>query len=255
MTRRVNRQGRSPVDALPPSVRAAWGRRAEPTKGPRPALTLARIVEAGVAIAARDGIDAVAMSRVAGALDVGTMSLYRYVKGKDDLLALMADVVFAEAPPPRGAREGWRAALARWASAHLAALQQHPWTLRIPLSGPPIMPNQVLWFERGMACLGGTRLSESDKLCVLLLVNGFVRNEALLAADLAAARASRRSAKAPMAGYGELLGALIDEARFPALSALVASRVFEGPDVPGAEFAFGLERILDGVEVLVGKRA
>ena len=251
MSGRVKRKGRDPVEALPPAARAAWGRRAEPTKGPRPALTLARIVDAGVEIAAAEGIDAVAMSRLARALDVGTMSLYRYVQGKDDLLALMVDAVFVEAPAPRGAREGWRAALARWAAAHLAALQRHPWTLRIPLSGPPIMPNQVLWFERGMACLGGTGLSEADKLCVLLLVNGFVRNEALLAADLEAARASRRSAKAPMAGYGELLGALIDATRFPALSALVASGVFEGPDVPVAEFKFGLERILDGVAVLV----
>lgn len=254
MSTRVNRKGRDPIDALPSSVRTAWGRRAEPTKGPRPTLTLGRIVEAGVEIAATEGIEAVAMSRLARALDVGTMSLYRYVKGKDELLALMVDAVFVETPSPRGAREGWRAALARWAGAHLAALQRHSWTLRVPLSGPPIMPNQVLWFERGMACLGGTGLSEADKLCVLLLVNGFVRNEALLAADLQAARASRRGARAPMAGYGELLGALIDETRFPALSALVASRVFEGPDVPGAEFEFGLERILDGVAVLVRER-
>jgi AcrR family transcriptional regulator len=204
-----------------------------------------------VRVAATEGIETVAMSRIARALGVGTMSLYRYVKGKDELLALMVDAVFDAPPAPRGPREAWRAALARWARAHLEALRQHPWTLRVPLSGPPIMPNQVLWFERGMACLGATGLSEGDKLCVLLLVNGFVRNEALLAADLEAARRARRGAAPPMASYGALLGSLIDAARFPALSALVASRVFDGPDVPGAEFDFGLDRILDGIAVLV----
>lgn len=256
MPTRVNRPSRDPLTALPVSVRAVWGRPAgAAARGPRPALTLARIVEAAVGVAATEGLDAVAMSRIARALDVGTMSLYRYVKGKDELLALMVDSVFDEAPAPRGPRESWPAALSRWAHAHRAALERHPWTLRVPLGGPPIMPNQVLWFERGIACLGGTGLSEADKLCVLLLVNGFVRNAALLAADLQAARASRRRANAAMADYGRLLGSLIDEQRFPALSALVASRVFEGPDVPGAEFAFGLDRILDGVAVLVREPA
>jgi AcrR family transcriptional regulator len=254
MSTRVNRRGGDPLRTLPASLRAAWGRLPEPTRGPRPALTLPRIVEAGVRVASTEGIEAVAMSRVARALGVGTMSLYRYVKGKDELLALMVDAVFDDAPAPRGPREGWRAALARWARAHLEALQRHPWTLRVPLSGPPIMPNDVLWFERGMGCFAATGLPEGDKLCVLLLVSGFVRNEASLAADLQAARAARRGATSPMAGYGALLGALIDKERFPALTALVASRVFEGPDVPGAQFEFGLERILDGVAALLRGR-
>lgn len=253
MPRRVNRPSSDPLAALPASLRAAWGVSAEPTRGPRPTLTLSRIVEAGVGVAASDGIDAVSMARVAAALDVGTMSLYRYVKGKDELLALMVDAVFAEAPAPRGAREGWRAAASRWARLHLETLQRHAWALRVPVGGPPVLPNQVRWFERGMACFGGTRLSEGDKLGVLLLMNGFVRNEALLASDLEAARALRRGAK-PMASYGALLGSLIDSARFPALSALVASRVFDGPDVPGAQFEFGLERLLDGIAALVRDR-
>ena len=65
---------------------------------------------------------------------------------------------------------------------------------------------------------------------------------------------SVRGAQALMADYGAVLGSLIDAQRFPALTALLAARVFEGRDAPNAEFDFGLERILDGVAVLVRER-
>jgi AcrR family transcriptional regulator len=248
----VNRKRRAASSRLPGSLRAAWGLRAEPIKGPRPALSLKRIVEAALDVASSGGIGAVAMSRIATELGVGTMSLYRYVEGKNELLALMMDAAFEAAPAPPGPSESWRAALSRWTREHLAVLRRHPWVLRIPLSGPPIAPNQVLWFERGLACLSGTGLAEGEKLCVLLLVNGFVRNEAFLAADLqAAARASGSTAEEATFSYSRMLSELIDPQRFPAISAVLAARVFEGPSVPDAEFDFGLERILDGVAVLV----
>jgi AcrR family transcriptional regulator len=252
---RVNRRRGDAVGRLPASLRAAWGLRPAPARGPRPALTLAGIVAAAVEVASAEGIEAVAMSRIAGELGVGTMSLYRYVEGKDELLALMMDAAFDTVPAPPGRSEGWRDALSRWARAQLAALRRHPWVVRIPVSGPPVSPNQVLWFERGLSCLDRTGLSGSEKLYVLLLVNGFVRNEALLALDIqAAARASGARAQDAMTSYGDLLGGLVDPARFPAVHALLESGVFNGPDEPGVEFDFGLERILDGIAALVRKR-
>jgi hypothetical protein len=50
---------------LPASIEAAWGRRERPHRGPKPGLSLSRIVEAGVRIAEADGLAAVSMSRVA----------------------------------------------------------------------------------------------------------------------------------------------------------------------------------------------
>jgi AcrR family transcriptional regulator len=235
-------------------MRAAWGLRAIPTKGPKPTLTLERIVGAAVDVAAAEGIGAVAMSRIAGELGVGTMSLYRYVEGKAELLALMNDAVFAAPPAPAGSGETWREAMARWARAHLAVLRRHPWLLRIPISGPPVAPNQVVWFERGLAALAGTRLSEAEKLYVMLLVNGFVRNEALLTADVQAARRAARVTEAHAASsYGRLLSGLVDPQRFPALTRLIAAGVFDGPLHPDADFDFGLERILDGIAVLADR--
>src|SRR5690348_482873 len=87
-----------PGDAdLPPAVAAAWGVRGRPHKGPKPGLTLARIVTAAIGVADAEGLAAVSMSRVATELGAAPMSLYRYVTGKDELLELMVDT--AMGPP------------------------------------------------------------------------------------------------------------------------------------------------------------
>jgi hypothetical protein len=117
------------------------------------------------------------------------------------------------------------------------------------------MPNQMVWFERGLSCLSSTGLAEGEKISVLLLVSGFVRNDALLTTDLqAAARASGSSMSAAMSAYGRLLSTLIDPARFPSVAKVIATGVFEEPYDEDDDFNFGLERVLDGVEVLVEKR-
>src|SRR5918997_4285770 len=117
----VNPPGAEAMDdeqptGLPASIEAAWGVRTRPNKGPRPALSLERIVAAAVKVAAADGLQAVSMSRVAAELGVSTMSLYRYVAAKDELLALMADLPFEAPPARRGPEESWRDGLSRWAS-------------------------------------------------------------------------------------------------------------------------------------------
>src|SRR4051812_50159401 len=89
-----------PEPPLPASLEAAWGRRARPTRGPKPALSLERIVEAAVALAQAEGIGAVSMARGAGGLGSSPMSLYRYVAAKDEALALMGDASHGPGPQP-----------------------------------------------------------------------------------------------------------------------------------------------------------
>jgi AcrR family transcriptional regulator len=255
MTGRGHRTRRASGHELTPGLETAWGIRGRPERGPRPALSLPRIVEAAIGLASSHGLEAVSMGRVAAALGVATMSLYRYVDGKDELLALMMDAVFAAPPQAAAPGEGWRSGLSRWAREHRAVLSRHPWIVRVPIGGPPILPNQLLWVERGLECLGRSRLSEEEKLSVLLLVNGFVRNDALLASDLEiAARTGGAAARDAMSAYGALLSRLVNPQRFPALTALVAAGVFERAGPPDADFDFGLERVLDGIAALIRQR-
>jgi AcrR family transcriptional regulator len=241
----------NPDSDMPASLAAAWGLRDRPAKGPKPALSLERIVAAAVGVARAEGIAAVSMSRVAKELGSSPMSLYRYVGAKDELLALMVDAALGDTPPAPERGAGWRAGLERWAWTYHDALRRHPWVLRVPIAGPPVTPNQVRWLEEGLAALGETGLTEPEKLSVILLVSGYVRNEATTAADVAAAAGGAEI----MPAYAAALGQVVDPARFPALHAALRSEAFARDDDPDDEFVFGLERVLDGVEALVRARA
>ena len=56
-------------------------------------------------------------------------------------------------------------------------------------------------------------------------------------------------------GLRRLLARLTDRENYPAIDAILAAGVFAGPDDPNAEFDFGLERVLDGIDALVRARS
>jgi AcrR family transcriptional regulator len=239
---------------LPASVAAAWGVRDRPHKGPKPGLSLERIVAAAVRLADAEGLAAVSMSRVAAELGAAPMSLYRHVSAKDELLTLMLDAAYGPYPaqPEAGPETGWRAGLSRWAWAMRAATQRHPWVLHIPIRGLPTLPNEVAWFEEGLRCLQDTGLEENEKASSILLVSGYVRNAAMIDADIeAAVRASGKTPDEWMASYAQTITRLADPQRFPALTKFIAAGVFDSADPPEAEFTFGLDRILDGLAALI----
>jgi AcrR family transcriptional regulator len=237
---------------LPASIEIAWGLRARPSKGPKPGLTQERIVEAAVRVAASDGLAAVSMSRVATELGVGTMSLYRYVGAKDELLVLMAEAAFAAAPPVPEPGAGWRAGLTAWAWQLFGVVRANAWVLRMPISGPPATPNQLRWMESGLPALRGTGLAEGVKISVMLLLTGYVRSEAGVAADIGSAYAAAGTTEQEAAAaYGRLITRLITPDRFPAIAAAMAAGVAEEDDSPEIRFEWGLARVLDGIAALV----
>ncbi|HEY5195844.1 MAG TPA: TetR/AcrR family transcriptional regulator [Solirubrobacteraceae bacterium] len=240
---------------LPRSIEAAWGVRDPRRRGPKPGLTLELIVDAGVRVATRDGLPAVSMGRVASELGASTMSLYRYVAAKDELLALMIDA--ATGPPPVQApeRDGWRPGLKGWSTAYLGLLRRHPWILRIPISGPPVTPHQLAWLEWGLATMRETGLAPGEKLSVMLLVSGYVRNDATIASDISTAQSTQSSpGAAVMPSWRRVIERFADPDDFPELQAVAGSGVLDRDDEPEDEFHFGLDRVLDGIEALVRAR-
>lgn len=245
---------------LPASIEFAWGLRDRPGKGPRPGLSLDRIVAAAITVAGRDGLGAVSMSRVAAELGSSAMSLYRYVAAKDELLALMVDTAMGTPARGPGDEQGWRAGLAHWARSAFDAYRRQRWIVRVPITAPPITPNQIVWMEAGLVCLRDTGLTEQEKLSTILLVSGYVRSQAVMEVDFAEAVLAGADPVELAAGYGLMLSRLIDPERFPAVHAAIASGSLDDePDHTQAEFTadeltFGLERILDGLEVLIDSR-
>ncbi|WP_405635876.1 TetR/AcrR family transcriptional regulator [Streptomyces sp. NBC_01178] len=243
---------------LPTSLEAAWGLRGRPAKGPKPGLSLERIVAAAVGVATADGLAAVSMGRVAQELGASTMSLYRYVSAKDELYVLMQEEALG-APEPLTALAngaGWRAALAEWAAAQRSRYHDHLWALRIPIGGPPATPNSIAWWEQGLQALEGSGLGEGDKTSVILLVSNFIRSEALMMSDLAAAAVARGMGPEELAASHErTLKRLVDPVRHPGVARQLSSGMMSEPDDPEYEFTFGMGVLLDGVAELIRKAA
>jgi AcrR family transcriptional regulator len=239
---------------LTAGMAAAWGARAPAIKGPKPGLSLERIVGAGIALADADGLGAVSMNRVAGELGSSAMSLYRYVESKQELLTLMVDAALGTVPA--GApREGWREGLSRWAWAMVAAMRAHPWAVHVPIAGPPLGPNTVAWFEDALHAMRDTALSEAEKASIVMMLSGYARNQVTTMGDVQAHFLERAATPHDaMREYRDTVRGLTDADRFPALHALLDAGVFDRADPPDDEFAFGLERILDGIEALTRAR-
>jgi AcrR family transcriptional regulator len=240
---------------LPASLATVWGLRERPVKGPKPGLSLERIVEAALRVAEADGFAAVSMNRIAKEAGASAMALYRYVNAKNELIPLMLDVAIGDPPDARAEDEGWREALSRWCWSYREALGRSPWVLRVPITEPPNTPRQVAWFDHGLASLRGTGLAEGEKVSVVMLLSSYVRStEAMFHGIAEAAAASASSADHMMASYSDVLRKVIDPARFPSVAFALQEGVFDQADSVEGEFGFGLDRILDGIDVLVRSR-
>jgi|tagenome__1003787_1003787.scaffolds.fasta_scaffold20934880_2 AcrR family transcriptional regulator len=248
----------APERPLPEVVVKAWGLTERAPRGPRPGLTLDRIVRAAVAVARADGLGAVSMSRVAADLGVSTMGLYRYVSDKTQLVTLMVDHAYGT-PPPLPANAGWREGLTHWATSMREVLTRDVWVVAVPIASAPLTPNSVAWMEQALAAMRGTTLTPAERMSVLLLISGFVRNEVTLLSGLLAAASADPQTAELMVDYGRALARLTDPERFPALREIIETGVLDDDDDPeeglGQEFAFGLGRILDGIEALIRSRA
>jgi AcrR family transcriptional regulator len=234
---------------LPSSVVLAWRSSRERRPGRRPGLTLEKIVDAGIAIAARGGIGAVSLAKVAESLGCATTSLYRHVRSKDDLVVLMRDA--AAAPPADLAGpdpDHWRSALADIAWQIFDVYRRHPWVLEVPPIGPPTTPNELMWGELMLQALSRTRLGPGDQLRTVTLINGYVREQARLAADPVI------SAQGPAAGeheYFQLLRAVMTPDRYPMFCRLFSSdAIGRSISYTDEDFRFGLDRILVGLAEL-----
>ena len=98
---------------------------------PRPPLSRDLVLRTAMALADRDGLDALSMRRLATELGVEAMSLYYHVRNKDGILAGIADLALNEVEPPTGS-DDWKADVRRSAISYHETLLRHPWITRVP---------------------------------------------------------------------------------------------------------------------------
>ncbi|MDA3647521.1 TetR/AcrR family transcriptional regulator [Saccharopolyspora indica] len=216
--------------------------------GSRAGLSLNRIVRAAVAVADAEGLAGLSMRKVAERLGFTSMSLYRHVPGRDQLVELMRDAVLAElgSAPAEGE---WRPRLEACAREGWELRKRHPWLAEASGSRSLPGPNAVAHYERLLGILAGTGLAPAEVIASAELVERFVNSEAVALAE--AARAERSSGVTHEEWWGAR-GSLFERLdRFPVITALWEAG---GYDEPLDSFEFGLARVLDGIELLVQSR-
>jgi AcrR family transcriptional regulator len=144
---------------------------------PKVRLSREKIAATALAIADQEGFQAVSMRRVAEELKVGTMSLYYYVKTKDDLVAAMDDALMGEALLP-SLPKGWRRALLEIARQTHAIFIRHPWALVAMLTAAPGI-NAMRHMEQCLEALAETSMTAKQKMALLGTVDDFVFGHAL----------------------------------------------------------------------------
>jgi AcrR family transcriptional regulator len=223
-----------------------WGTKPPPARGRKPGMTVETIVAAAIAIADAEGLDALSMRRVADALGVGTMSLYRYLPGKTELYELMLDAVVGMDGLPEPDPAGWRAGLTTFARQSLAGYRRHPWLLEASLSRGLMGPNQAAALDALLRVLAGIGLTSGQRMAVVGLVIGYVQGRARQLAE--ATKAEQRSGMSDGQFWQEfapLLEPHLDA--FPTLAAVWRDEDLSWED----EFEFGLARVLDGIEAYI----
>lgn len=208
-------------------------------------LSRESIAAAAIAIADEDGVDAVSMRRVAQHLDVGTMSLYHYVRDKQELFTVMADAIMTSQLIPDGeVPEGWRAGLEAIGHRAHALFNAHPWILASWHDADRAEPGPsfALHVEQTLATVAELDfLTVGERLELTGLIDEYVTGHVMH--NLEPAESQQR--------WIESLARYAAEGDYPNLSAAFAQEPLEHR---AGEFERGLQIVLDGIEAAIERR-
>lgn len=170
------------VETIPGSGTVVRHRKAATTpRGQRSGLTRVEIIEAAVRIADADGLPLVTMRRVADAVGVSTMALYRHVPNRADLTLRMADSVFAGLQLPEIPLATWRRRLDAIAHVFWDVFGRHPWAAEVfSISRPQVMPNVMPLAEWSLGTLSTMGFGTHDTMCAHINLFAHVRGMALV---------------------------------------------------------------------------
>jgi AcrR family transcriptional regulator len=207
----------------------------------RTPLSRDRVLRAALDLADRDGFEACTMRKLGAQLGVEAMSLYRYVASKEDLLSGLVDLVFAEVEVDEPGTTEWRTAMRDRARSHRAAMRRHPW---------------AIGFMEGRMQPGPASLRVHDATLGILRAAGFPFRAAVHANSVLDAYVygfALQERGLPAQADGATAEVMREQARhvpemrdFPYLVEAMGEFADVGYDYD-AEFAFGLELILDGI--------
>jgi DNA-binding transcriptional regulator YhcF (GntR family) len=214
------------------------------------AVTTADVVRAAVRLADAEGLGGLSMRRIAADVGLPTMSVYRHVSSRDDLLTRMLDHVYGEAPLPTPLPAAWRDVLETCARAVWGIFQTHPWAAHaMSTTRPQATPNAVAYTEALLQAFSGTHLDVETTMHLAVGLFQFVRGIGVSVEPAEQARQdSGMTDEEWMRRAKPTLLSVTDEGRHPHLTEAIGTEIDLTLD---SLFEFGLARLLDGYEVFL----
>ena len=267
------RSNRSPSRQVRPRTSPRRQRKAEETDEPiwlrdepgarRAGLSREQIGQTAVEIADADGFGDVSMRRIARELGAGTMTLYHYVRNKDELLALMWNAVMEELILPEEEVSGnWRQALARIARASRTTFKRHPWIFEAMGQPAQSGPNGLRHFEQSLSAVSELDVPPRERLELIGLVDDYVFGFTLreLLQEMYEAEGDPDMSESGLDFFESELGS----GEYPHASALFRGDLrtamkrlmesFSGEEASNRRFEHGLAALLDGFEQRMKKK-
>lgn len=163
---------------MPDNEESIWLRSAGATTGRPATRSREQITAVAVALADERGIEAVSMRNIAEQLGTGAASLYRYVGGRDDLLALMIDSTAGEyrlkAPTGEPVED-----LIDVAHQMRSIMLKHFWLPNLVLTRPALGPQALVVLDHVLEVLADVPLSGRTKLETFAVLNATVATFAM----------------------------------------------------------------------------
>jgi AcrR family transcriptional regulator len=208
---------------------------------PRPrSLDHASIGEAALRFVDREGLNAMSMRTVASDLGVGTMSLYRYVSGREEVERLIVDRIFLSVDASVSPRASWRRQVRELSEALRSAVADHSAAIPLLLVHFQHSSSAWQWLESLLRALTRAGFTAKQRVvavrCLQAYVVGALQGEFLAPLD--------------GAGSGALAGLSPDEYPLIVETAQAATSV-----TPDQEFGQGLTLLLEGLAASLPKTA
>lgn len=215
-------------------------------------------ISAAVELTDELGLGALSMRAIADRLKVRTMATYSFAPNKVDLTALMVDRayrgVYEINPIPM---DGWRSALRTIAYTNRELHFDHPWLHQLQVARSPMGPHELRKTELELKPLEGIGLADFEMDQTLVLIQGYAREAARLGVQLREERSNSGLADDEWWVQAmPVLEQLVDPTNFPLTTRVgkAASHDRNGEFGSNKAFEFGLDRLLDGISILVDQR-
>lgn len=221
----------------------------------QPSLSRDQIVRAAIELLDTEGLSGLSMRRLGTRLDAGATSLYWYVRKKDDLLELAIDAILGEIELPDLETVGWRVAARDLATSFRAMILRHTWMTALFGRHPAIGPQSMRLGERMVEVLtaagfSGLDIAHASSLLMSHAI-GSATTDAALRTVTARAGKSAKELVEELTPYIERIAS-----DYPIYEKWWSeNRTMDVEKMQEDGFTFGLERLLDGLEIWLERSA